>query len=79
MATFLAKSKMRRTSHPRKPIEAQENEIVAGLLWSDPVQKLGTSNSSRGIGIFFGPDITKRFLGVYLFKEGWSQSHFVSE
>ena len=46
-------------------MEAQENDVVAGVLWSDPVQKPGTSNSSRGIGVFFGPDITKRFLGNY--------------
>ena len=50
----------------RKPVEAQENDVVAGVLWSDPVQKPGTANSSRGIGIFFGPDITKRFLGNFV-------------
>ena len=36
---------------------------MAGTLWSDPVSKQGVSESSRGIGILFGPDITQRFLG----------------
>ena len=33
------------------------------LLWSDPVMKKGTSESIRGIGTFFGPDVTQEFLG----------------
>lgn len=44
-------------------MEPQDNEIMAGALWSDPVLKPGFSPSSRGIGVFFGPDVTKAFLG----------------
>ena len=47
----------------REPLEPDDDEIVSGILWSDPVSKPGVADSSRGIGIFFGPDITKRFLG----------------
>jgi serine/threonine-protein phosphatase 5 len=31
------------------------------LLWSDPQPELGRSPSKRGIGIQFGPDVTKSF------------------
>ena len=48
----------------RRPLEPDDDEIVAGTLWSDPVCKPGVADSSRGIGIFFGPDITKCFLGM---------------
>ena len=47
----------------RRPFEPDHDDIVAGTLWSDPVSKQGVSESSRGIGILFGPDITQRFLG----------------
>ena len=47
----------------RRPLDADDDEIVAGTLWSDPVSKQGIADSSRGIGIFFGPDVTKQFLG----------------
>ena len=44
-------------------MEPQDNEVVAGALWSDPVGKPGVGASTRGIGVFFGPDVTKGFLG----------------
>ena len=47
----------------RRPFEPDHDDIVAGTLWSDPVSRQGVSESSRGIGILFGPDITQRFLG----------------
>jgi len=46
----------------KPPIEAHENEMIAGLLWSDPVLINGISPSTRGIGVFFGPDVTQSFL-----------------
>jgi len=46
----------------KPPLEAHEDELVAGLLWSDPILKDGISPSTRGIGVFFGPDVTKNFL-----------------
>merc|ERR1719322_520193 len=46
----------------QRPLDADDDEIVAGTLWSDPVSKPGITDSSRGIGFFFGPDITKQFL-----------------
>ena len=49
----------------RPPLEAQEDELIAGLLWSDPILKDGYQPSTRGIGVFFGPDVTKNFLGTY--------------
>lgn len=36
--------------------------IMCELLWSDPQPQCGRSPSKRGVGIQFGPDITKRFL-----------------
>ena len=35
---------------------------MCDLLWSDPGTKDGLRRSRRGLGILFGPDITKRFL-----------------
>ena len=32
------------------------------LLWSDPQPMKGRSPSKRGVGIQFGPDVTRRFL-----------------
>ena len=32
------------------------------LLWSDPADAPGRSPSKRGVGVGFGPDVTKRFL-----------------
>lgn len=36
--------------------------IMCELLWSDPQPQYGCSPSKRGVGIQFGPDVTKRFL-----------------
>ena len=32
------------------------------LLWSDPQPQEGRNPSKRGIGVQFGPDVTRRFL-----------------
>jgi serine/threonine-protein phosphatase 5 len=32
------------------------------LLWSDPQPMPGRAPSKRGVGVSFGPDVTKRFL-----------------
>lgn len=32
------------------------------LLWSDPGPDLGRQPSKRGVGVAFGPDVTKNFL-----------------
>ena len=32
------------------------------LLWSDPQPEPGRGASKRGVGIQFGPDVTKNFL-----------------
>ena len=32
------------------------------LLWSDPQAPNGRSPSKRGVGVAFGPDVTRRFL-----------------
>lgn len=33
------------------------------LLWSDPTEENGFVRSRRGIGIEFGSDVTKNYLG----------------
>jgi hypothetical protein len=35
---------------------------MSGLMWSDPQPFQGRGPSKRGIGLSFGPDITKTFL-----------------
>ena len=32
------------------------------LLWSDPQEDKGRAPSKRGVGVSFGPDVTKSFL-----------------
>ena len=42
------------------------NVLATDVLWSDPVQEPGLgSNDSRGVGMLFGPDVTKRFLEAH--------------
>lgn len=39
-----------------------EEGLMCDLLWSDPQYINGRSESKRGVGIQFGPDITRKFL-----------------
>ncbi|KAJ9601544.1 hypothetical protein L9F63_000287 [Diploptera punctata] len=39
-----------------------EEGLMCELLWSDPQQQLGRAPSKRGVGVQFGPDVTKNFL-----------------
>ncbi|XP_058812985.1 serine/threonine-protein phosphatase 5 [Topomyia yanbarensis] len=39
-----------------------EEGLMCELLWSDPQPQNGRAPSKRGVGIQFGPDVTKRFL-----------------
>ncbi|EDS32813.1 serine/threonine-protein phosphatase 5 [Culex quinquefasciatus] len=39
-----------------------EEGLMCELLWSDPQPQNGRSPSKRGVGIQFGPDVTKAFL-----------------
>jgi len=36
--------------------------LMCELLWSDPQHEMGRAPSKRGVGLQFGPDITKEFL-----------------
>jgi len=36
--------------------------LMTDMLWSDPQPFPGRSQNKRGVGIAFGPDVTKRFL-----------------
>ena len=42
--------------------EPPDSGIMSDILWSDPQPFEGRGPSKRGIGLSFGPDITKRFL-----------------
>ncbi|KAG0414928.1 hypothetical protein HPB47_007908 [Ixodes persulcatus] len=50
---------IRKTDRNRQP---PEEGIMCELLWSDPQPQEGRSPSKRGVGIHFGPDVTRRFL-----------------
>lgn len=41
---------------------ARHTGLMCELLWSDPQPENGRGASKRGVGIQFGPDVTKRFL-----------------
>ncbi|GMF17843.1 unnamed protein product [Phytophthora fragariaefolia] len=42
--------------------EPPESGLMSDLMWSDPQPFQGRGPSKRGIGLSFGPDITKAFL-----------------
>eukprot|EP00944_MAST-04C_sp_MAST-4C-sp1_P003368 g3368.t1 len=42
--------------------EPPESGIMSDILWSDPQPFPGRGPSKRGVGLAFGPDITKQFL-----------------
>ncbi|CAF1014459.1 unnamed protein product [Rotaria magnacalcarata] len=39
-----------------------EEGLMSEILWSDPQPQAGRSESKRGVGLQFGPDVTERFL-----------------
>eukprot|EP00303_Exanthemachrysis_gayraliae_P008176 CAMPEP_0206010504 /NCGR_PEP_ID=MMETSP1464-20131121/11770_1 /ASSEMBLY_ACC=CAM_ASM_001124 /TAXON_ID=119497 /ORGANISM="Exanthemachrysis gayraliae, Strain RCC1523" /LENGTH=487 /DNA_ID=CAMNT_0053384131 /DNA_START=1 /DNA_END=1464 /DNA_ORIENTATION=+ len=42
--------------------EPPEEGLMSEMLWSDPQPEDGRAPSKRGVGLSFGPDVTKRFL-----------------
>jgi len=42
--------------------EPPDEGIMCDIMWSDPHPQAGRSPSKRGVGLSFGPDVTKRFL-----------------
>jgi diadenosine tetraphosphatase ApaH/serine/threonine PP2A family protein phosphatase len=42
--------------------EPPESGLMSDILWSDPQPFPGRGPSKRGVGLSFGPDVTKRFL-----------------
>lgn len=42
--------------------EPPEEGLMCEILWSDPQPFPGRGPSKRGVGLSFGPDVTKRFL-----------------
>lgn len=41
-----------------------EDGLMCELLWSDPQISYGRAPSKRGVGVQFGPDVTKEFLAT---------------
>lgn len=50
---------VRKIQRARQP---PDEGVMCELLWSDPQPRAGRSPSKRGVGLSFGPDVTKRFL-----------------
>lgn len=50
---------VRAISRQRQP---PDSGLMCDLLWSDPQPEPGRAPSKRGVGLSFGPDVTKRFL-----------------
>lgn len=42
--------------------EPSESGLMCECLWSDPCKEYGRLPSKRGVGLSFGPDITRKFL-----------------
>jgi len=42
--------------------EPPESGLMCEIIWSDPCKENGRHPSKRGVGLGFGPDITKKFL-----------------
>lgn len=49
---------IKKTERNRQP---PEEGIMCDLLWSDPQPQNGRSPSKRGVGVSFGPDVTRDF------------------
>lgn len=49
-----------------QPLPPHQNQIISGLLWSDPAQdcQRGCVSSPRGCGYSFGEDVTRHFLEI---------------
>eukprot|EP00936_MAST-01D_sp_MAST-1D-sp1_P001708 g1708.t1 len=50
---------IRRTPRNREP---PESGIMSDIMWSDPQPFPGRGPSKRGVGLSFGPDVTREFL-----------------
>ncbi|CAM9648707.1 unnamed protein product, partial [Discosporangium mesarthrocarpum] len=46
----------------KRGIEPPDAGLMSDLMWSDPQPFLGRSASKRGVGMAFGPDVTRKFL-----------------
>jgi serine/threonine-protein phosphatase 5 len=68
--------KINRFNHPHG--QPPKTGIEMELLWTDPQIEKGRSLSKRGIGMQFGPDITKRFCETNKLK-GIIRSHEVRQ
>ena len=65
--------------------EAGDQDLIFDLIWSDPVDEDGFADSHRGLGLLFGPDVTRQFvtennisvvIRSHQFKEfGFSEQH----
>jgi diadenosine tetraphosphatase ApaH/serine/threonine PP2A family protein phosphatase len=42
--------------------EPPDSGLMSDLMWSDPQPFIGRTPSKRGVGMAFGPDVTKAFL-----------------
>lgn len=42
--------------------EPPDHGLISELLWSDPKPTCGREPSKRGVGVCFGPDVTRKFL-----------------
>ena len=59
--TFLTQDDIRRIDRFREP---PDEGLMCELLWSDPSPLPGRTPSKRGVGVAFGPDVTRKFLEV---------------
>jgi serine/threonine-protein phosphatase 5 len=50
---------IRKVARNREP---PDSGIMSDLMWSDPQPFAGKGPSKRGVGLSFGPDVTKQFL-----------------
>lgn len=45
----------------REKLKSFEHELTTQLLWTDPQEMPGRGPSKRGVGLGFGPDVTRRW------------------
>lgn len=50
---------LRKLDRTREP---PDEGPMCEILWNDPQEELGTTPNKRGVGVAFGPDVTKRYL-----------------
>jgi len=61
---YLSEIRLNLVTAPNPHSTSVRDQVFSDILWSDPQEDNGKQVSSRGLGILWGPDVTKKFLST---------------